>query len=474
LTSFPVRSSGRVVENLEQAVGISNARLPAAINRYLAKGDGVHGPAISLTMNTNIFISMAGICALIGAIRPANAQTQPTPTPAPAVTKHASSAYTGAYTGADIIANEALREGPEHYRGNHNLTWDLFFTDKSYWDKAELPDGNWELESRTDTVLKYSTMPEKDNQTQSLMGIVPLRVRIRISSDTGKVISSEILWDETYHLTENDHLSTKNRLATDRSIARRKNIKDSQKPKLAAELNARFSNHSDRSIGKTTVTYKVTDYETPSALTIRFWKEEANVTLATIQPTATRGTYLNEYNTTTHNSPAWAKANVIKLHGKLNGPDGIDGLNGFDGDVFIKNLPMVNQNGSALCWGGTHAMSLEYWGMLVPAELYQGTQCVEALNNFAKEIGLHEETKKLSIKAVIQEIEAGRPVIINRYTDPEKTPESCHCDTITGYNAELKEFLITDSWGEGHRNTRMSYDDVLDLSTDKVIRVLSP
>ena len=108
---------------------------------------------------------IAGICVLLGTTV-ADAQAPPT---AP--------------------GNTNLVAGPVIYTGNAAISWDQFFTDKTYWDKPDLPVGIWYLESHTDTVIKSSI-----TDTQTFMGVKPLRVRVRISTKTGKVISAEMLW----------------------------------------------------------------------------------------------------------------------------------------------------------------------------------------------------------------------------------------------------------------------------------------
>jgi len=331
---------------------------------------------------------------------------------------------------------------PQVYTGNPALSWDKFFTDKCCWD--DLPIGSWELESRTDTVLKYSARevqpflitPDPDSPT-------PTRIHIRVSIKTGRVISAEIIWlslssgQVTAPPQKNPPKATGAQKIPKQVLdAQKKMTEDQRDPSkpirraVATELGKRFPQQKTRIIGSTPVFQtEVTDYETPGGLNIRFWKNEPGLVLAVIQPIEDAGNKLGITEPVSHGLSGWAKTNVVRLPNH---------------DVLIKNLPMDELFGSSMtvsCGATAQAMICEYWGQAIPLELIWAKTLfppkdgyLDAWEPCAKEIGIKTGKQDIAIHKIIQEIDEGRPVVIAHWMN----------ETRKGLHAQWKKEVAAD------------------------------
>jgi hypothetical protein len=175
---------------------------------------------------------------------------------------------------------------------------------------------------------------------------------------------------------------------------------------------------------------------------------------------------------------------------------------GEGGDVYIKDMPMVDQGPKGYCVVATAQRLFEYYG--IPADQHQIAQVagsdaeqgtssiamVEALGKIDyrfktrfKIIGMGHnnglvevDEKKLTVgkrvdhdqftKAIRDHIDKGIPLLwglmLGEY--PEEPPiaeqvSGGHMRMIIGYNDQTQRLLFTDSWGAGHELKRMTYDD---------------
>lgn len=169
-----------------------------------------------------------------------------------------------------------------------------------------------------------------------------------------------------------------------------------------------------------------------------------------------------------------------------------------DGDVFIENLPMVDQGDKGYCVVATAQRVFEYYG--IGADMHQIAQIAEAdpeqgTNTLlmAKELDkivyrfrtrldiigmgkpLTEVNKRRGeyyvgrpvderkfLGEIRRNIDIGLPLLwsleLGRYPEkPQLSPQTSggHMRNIIGYNDKTEEIIFSDSWGAGHEAKRM-------------------
>lgn len=188
-----------------------------------------------------------------------------------------------------------------------------------------------------------------------------------------------------------------------------------------------------------------------------------------------------------------------------------------DGDTNIPDVPMIFQGGRAYCGITTYLMIAQYLGLQMdPATMASvsgfrygmgGNKIIEAYTAASKEADLRmNRTTKFDFERAKKSIDAGIPMLVWRKYDNKrnylhtrmanqgkkkskvhfvshpgvrgdvvKLPEPDdadraswpgqnapnHSSVITGYNAERKELIFSDSWGEHARNKRMRAEELV-------------
>ena len=176
-----------------------------------------------------------------------------------------------------------------------------------------------------------------------------------------------------------------------------------------------------------------------------------------------------------------------------------------DGDVFISNLPMVDQGDKGYCVVASTQRVFEYYG--IGADMHQIAEIAEADPKsgtssllMAKEldkidyrfktrldiIGMASAGGKLTdvdvkkgeyyvgdpvderkfLKEIRSYIDGGLPLLwaleLGRYPEkPQLTPQTSggHMRMIIGYNDSTEEIIFSDSWGTGHEFKKMKMSD---------------
>lgn len=401
-------------------------------------------------------------------------------------------------------------------------SWDESFVNIALWEN--LPKGNWRIESKTDTTIKYIS-----EKTQDFLGGPARIVRIRTESKTGKIEKIEVLWAEiglsvamatTNFRDASGRVSRKiQKEAEQEQSAHQKEGTDYMAAVMAAnkyisrDLRKRFGNPKSAWIGKAPeISTKAEEFTTPTGTTIRFLSEEKSMCMAIIVPTnvaeeQSRKVAIYDKDSINMGRAEWAAKNVERHP---------------NGDLIIRNIPMSEQGPRGYCAGTASSMILEYWGSPIPLEILASRyMSVVWLGNAVKTVNYHEmveaaatETrvkakqtenyKKIRFETISEELEAGRPIYFARFVSPERTalhqkwrdevaknpdfriPEestdgkkmwpkkfnSSHSSIISGYNKERKEIMLTESWGEAHRNYRMSWAEF--EATSIYIRTFHP
>lgn len=175
-----------------------------------------------------------------------------------------------------------------------------------------------------------------------------------------------------------------------------------------------------------------------------------------------------------------------------------------NGDVFIANLPMVDQGDKGYCVAATTQRAFEYYG--IGADMHQIAQIAESDPKkgtstllMAKQldkidyrfktrldiIGLGSSGKLTDVKVKKGEyyvgkevderkflkeihsyIDSGLPLLwaleLGRYPEkPQLNPQTAggHMRMIIGYNDSTEEIIFSDSWGSGHEFKKMKMSD---------------
>jgi hypothetical protein len=179
---------------------------------------------------------------------------------------------------------------------------------------------------------------------------------------------------------------------------------------------------------------------------------------------------------------------------------------GDNGDVIIRNIPMVNQGNRGYCAIGALAMITQYYGLDVDIDQFASKAGYkEGDVSNASVIPIYEAAAKAARLRMVQQekfdfrdamrtVSKGRPLLVWRYfsrerdefhskfaarlaedpaaelPDPRKekadraqwptADTGGHASLITGYNEKRDEVIFTESWGENNRNRRMKAEEM--------------
>ena len=391
--------------------------------------------------------------------------------------------------------------------------WEEGFLNVALWN--QLPKGSWRIESKTDTVTKYIA-----EEVQAFLGGPARQVKLRTDTQTGKILRIDVIWSEialsvgeaTVNIRDAETGRKDRKAEREREKNRAGQFENGRvyreavvaaNKHMGKELSARFGKPKSKQLGanqRLTAGGMVDEFTTKTGTTIRFFGEEKYMCMAIIIPANAEDrdrripTYEEERFKDTKPED-WAQQNVERRP---------------NGDVLIKNVPMIEQGPRGYCTIATGAMVLDYWGSPVPLEVIAQCQTVSWLGDtinamhfkdvvelVAKEASLKTEftdkQRPLRFNQVIDEIDAGRPICFGRFVTQErialhrawrdeveknpnfKIPEEdrdarkkwpnslndTHTSIITGYNKEQKVIMLTESWGEGNRYFRMSWDEAI-------------
>jgi len=132
-----------------------------------------------------------------------------------------------------------------------------------------------------------------------------------------------------------------------------------------------------------------------------------------------------------------------------------------NGDKYIE-VPMLDQGPRGYCGYGTLAMLARYYGMEINIDELAAKP--DLWNDQSKNVALtcHLQKKEtigyVPLPVVAQCIDHGQPIIVSRWTLPNK--QGGHSSLITGYNKSTGEVLLTESWGEANRNHRIPLEEL--------------
>ena len=175
-----------------------------------------------------------------------------------------------------------------------------------------------------------------------------------------------------------------------------------------------------------------------------------------------------------------------------------------NGDIFIQNIPMVDQGDKGYCVAASTQRAFEYYG--IGADMHQIAQIAETDSKLgtnpllmAKQlgkidyrfktrldtIGMRAENsltevkerrgefyvgnpvdERKYLKEIRSYIDSGLPLLwaleLGRYPEkPQLTPQTAggHMRMIIGYNDTTEEIIFSDSWGAGHEFKKMKMTD---------------
>jgi hypothetical protein len=125
------------------------------------------------------------------------------------------------------------------------------------------------------------------------------------------------------------------------------------------------------------------------------------------------------------------------------------------GDVLLRNLPVIDQDGRPYCGPAVWTEIGRYYGLDVHPEMMitggrEGGKGVKQAANLKQTF-----QKEFDFEKVVASIDNGNPVW---FGDPG------HVALITGYNRTRREIFRTDSWGEGARNKRVTVNEFVKKS----------
>jgi hypothetical protein len=120
-----------------------------------------------------------------------------------------------------------------------------------------------------------------------------------------------------------------------------------------------------------------------------------------------------------------------------------------NGDVLLRNVPVVDQDGRPYCGPAVWTEIGRYYGMDVHQEMMitggrDGGKGVKHAANLTQTF-----QKEFDFDKVASSIDGGNPVWFGA---------PGHVALITGYNRPKREVFRTDSWGEASRNKRVPID----------------
>lgn len=191
-----------------------------------------------------------------------------------------------------------------------------------------------------------------------------------------------------------------------------------------------------------------------------------------------------------------------------------------NGDVIIKNIPMVDQGPKGYCVPATAERCMRYLG--IPADMYLlamagetkiggGTSVTVLFNALERDIkrkgrSLEKWTGELKLREIAKHIDDGIPVMWSLFSTSEfndianarskkradasvwdeykaeviaaaenaslqPDPETSHVVIITGYNKETNEIAFSDSWGERYLERWITIDEAEQISQQRFYMV---
>ncbi len=148
----------------------------------------------------------------------------------------------------------------------------------------------------------------------------------------------------------------------------------------------------------------------------------------------------------TLSSSAAARENVEKLE---------------NGDVRIRNIPMVEQGSRGYCAMGTLSMITRYYGLnldidsLAAAGGYTEGDTKAPIGNIYSEAAKlarlrYDHSRKFDFRETKRAINRGQPILVWRLLGENRT--RAHASLITGYNDKEETVFFTESWSNKYRH----------------------
>lgn len=396
----------------------------------------------------------------------------------------------------------------------NELSWDESFLNIAHWEK--MPAGNWRIESKTDSVIKYEA-----RQSREFMGGPARLVKIRTDAKTKKILNIEVTWVNR-GLTERFTMGQDPVTMSKRE--KREWLKDLQdEKKIRLEEQEKFNDEIEASVDELTLTltkkfgepkkvsvgrhrnFKVEalDFKTPTGTTLRLYIHDGKTNGTFGDEKAVRFLMATIYPSDVIQEDEYAVVPKANRIGRLQLAEA-NVVKSPNGDVLIKNVPMHDQGQTGGCAYASNAMMLEYYGSSLAWEVFSlrqrefnGTENAnDQFYGAMADADIKIREGKFSLKTLMKEIDEGRPLNVSLDTrlergnlriewkkqieaDPNfKLPEESrkertdgpnrwtirgeggHATTITGYNKEKEIVFMTESSGEAHRNYPISFDEL--------------
>jgi hypothetical protein len=398
---------------------------------------------------------------------------------------------------------EFVNEIPKEEFKDGEIPWDIGFTDLAQWKTGEPFAGGWDVESKTKDTVKYVNKAPRD-----FLGGKARTVRIRHDVKTQAIQSIEVIWADLGFSRYNPEMEYLMLYGKDKreqiNLTKEYNKQNKEYEKactlaykeLLETLTTKYGKPSRGKIGDhMKFSVPTLDFDTKTGTTIRLVESHQKMLLAVILPTdeviARKDKIVKSEieKLTKAERLETAKKNVGSLP---------------NGDVVIQNVPMHNQGTRPICAYTALAMVTEYWGAPIPIELALVREDTHSTIiddywpniNAALEItGVRAQDMKPNFRTIMAEIDEGRPLRIHRQSrherellyedwqvmseqDPKfvipvekdrkerketwanEDEDPPHHSLITGYNKEQGVVLLTESWGEHARNSRISWEEL--------------
>lgn len=377
------------------------------------------------------------------------------------------------------------------------IAWDEAFINPTRWNK--LPAGKWGVESQTEKVIKYNS-----EEIREFMGGPARVVRIRCNAQTGAIQNIEVVWASNFYANYKKRLefsdtpvvetkresrsAQKARLANLRSGGESgREFTKAMEPafqQLLKTMTEKFGSPEKTRMGKhKDIRVTAYDFKTPHGTTIRLFAHQTAL-IAYIRKS-------EEF----HNRESVLDIHMIGIDREKMALDNVV-CHPISRDTYINNIPMH----ISPCAPGSEAIIMEYWGAITSwdfiwARHFEFNATINALaprNGVADDLYLEIRDLPLNMDNIAREIDAGRPMTVSRYTKPgrwqthqawaklaETDPEfeipeyertrhagwpfhreGGHQSVITGYNREKNVVLLTEPWGNEHRNYPITFEEL--------------